>query len=409
MTRTTVFLLCFCLISFSLFSKKLKEGIYRGVLFLNEEQKAELPFNFIVQYKDKKPTITILNADERIVVDEIVLKGDSVNFRMPVFDTEFRTIRKGNTLEGVWINHYKAQKKTTRFRAVHGESRRFLSPASTPNPLFQGEWEVCFSPGLKDSTKALAIFHHTEQTDHLTGTFLTETGDFRYLEGTRSGDSLFLSAFDGSHAFLFTARYQEGTLSGNFYSGNSWQENWTGRRNSGFRLRDAESISYMKNPGETISFSFPDLEGRMVSLSDKQFENKPLIIQIMGSWCPNCMDESVYFSSLYKQYRDEGLEIIALAFERTSDPDRARSQVARLKTRLGLEYRILITLQTGKDKAGEVLPALNKITAFPTTLFLNKAHQVVKVHTGFNGPATGKEYEVYRQRTESLIRQLLKE
>jgi hypothetical protein len=83
--------------------------------------------------------------------------------------------------------------------------------------------------------------------------------------------------------------------------------------------------------------------------------------------------------------------------------------VKRLKDRLKINYEILIPQKTGKDKAGETMTALNKITAFPTTLFLNKQHQVVKIHTGFSGPATGKEYEIFKERTENLIKSLLKE
>ena len=148
---------------------------------------------------------------------------------------------------------------------------------------------------------------------------------------------------------------------------------------------------------------------KQVSLGDKKFENKPVIIQIMGSWCPNCMDESVYFSQLYKQYNNAGLEIVALAFEKTTDQDKATAQVLRMKNRLKIEYDVLVTQQTGKEKAGEVLTALNKITAFPTTIFLNREHRIVKVHTGFSGPATGSEYDIYKQRTENLVKQLLKE
>jgi hypothetical protein len=74
-----------------------------------------------------------------------------------------------------------------------------------------------------------------------------------------------------------------------------------------------------------------------------------------------------------------------------------------------MQYEILITQLTGKDKASETLSALNKISAFPTTLFLNKKHEVVKVHTGFSGPATGKDYETFKQNTEKLIDQLIKE
>lgn len=403
-----------------MFSKKLKEGNYRGILILNEAEGIELPFNFVVKYKGKKPTIIISNSDERIVVDEVSIKGDSVNFKMPVFDTEFRTVLVGDDLEGVWINNYKTNNNKIKFKASYGDSRRFifsvaskhiLQPADLDEvPNFEGRWETTFSPGTKDSSKAIGLFRRIEQTEFASGTFLTETGDYRYLEGEVNRNNLYLSCFDGVHAYLFIATYNNGAvLTGTFYSGATWKELWTARHNNAFKLSDAEEITFIKNKDEKINFTFPDLTGKQVSLSDKKYDNRPVIVQVMGSWCPNCMDESVYFSTLYKKYKDQGLEIIALAFEKTSDYNKAKNQVSRLKSRLNIEYDLLITGQTGKEKASETLSALNKITAFPTTLFLNRQHQVVKVHTGFSGPATGTEFEVYKQRTESLIRSLLKE
>lgn len=398
------------LICSSLFSKKLKEGTYRGVLFLNEQKGIELPFNFTVSYKGKKPLIVIKNADEKISVDEITIRGDSVNFKMPIFDTEFKTVLKGDTLEGFWINNYKTANNKIKFRATFGETRRFLFTPEKSKPLFEGKWEVYFSPENQSVYNAIGIFHHTEQTEHLTGTFLTETGDYRYLEGMQVGTKMYLSSFDGSHAYLFTGEYTNGLLLNcKFYAGSTWEENWSGKLNPDFKLADAEEISFVKNKDEKINFTFPDLTGKQVSLNDKKFENKPVVVQIMGTWCPNCMDESTYFSAVYKQYKKEGLEIVALAFEKTTDFEKAKTQVLRMKKRLSIDYDILITQQTGKEKASETLSALNKITAFPTTLFLNKEHKVVKVHTGFSGPATGNAYEVYKQRTESLIKSLLKD
>lgn len=392
-----------------MFSKKLKEGNYRGVLILNEEKNIELPFNFEVKYKGKKPIIIIKNADEHIIVDEINIKGDSVIFKMPVFDTEFKTIFVGDNLEGLWINHYKTIKNKIKFKATYGELNRFPFVPGKANPFFEGRWETTFSPNTTDSSKAIGVFHHVEQTDFMTGTFLTETGDYRFLEGIKSGNKLYLSCFDGSHAFLFIAELKDEKLNGTFYSGASWQEPWIAERNDSFKLTNADEITFLKNKDEKINFSFPDFNKKIVSLNDKKFENKPVIIQVMGSWCPNCMDESIYLADVYKQYHSQGLEIIALAFEKTSDFEKAKNQLLRLKKKFKMDYDILITQQTGKEKAGEVLSALNKITAFPTTLFLNKQHQVVKIHTGFNGPATGKDYEVFKQNTESFIKNLLKE
>lgn len=396
------------LVSSNLYSKKLKVGVYRGVLFLNEEKGIELPFNFQVNYKGKKPFITIQNSDERIMVDEIQIHGDSVNFRMPIFDTEFRLIRKGNDLEGFWINHYKTSNNKIKFKASFGNSQRFETiPSKFSKPLFEGKWEVTFSPESNNLSKAIGIFKHVEQSDFVTGTFLTETGDYRYLEGIRDGNFLKLSCFDGSHAFLFIAEFKNDSLqNGKFYSGSSWQENWFAVRNPDFKLSDAEEITFLNNKNAVLNFSFPDLDSNMVSLSDKKFENKVLIIQLMGSWCPNCMDESRYFSELYNSYHNKGLEIIALAFEKTNDFNRSRTQIERMQKKLNIDYPILITQQTGKDKAKDVFD-LNKVAAFPTTLFLNKQHQVVKIHSGFSGPATGEEFVIFKNRTENLINSLL--
>ncbi|MDO9000418.1 TlpA disulfide reductase family protein [Sediminibacterium sp.] len=392
-----------------MFSKKLKEGSYRAVLILNEEKGIELPFNFDVKYKGKKPTIIIKNADERIVVNEITIKGDSVNFKMPVFDTEFKTVFVNDNLEGLWINNYKTANNKIKFKATYGETNRFPFVPGKANPYFEGRWETTFSPNTKDSTKAIGIFHHIEQTDYVTGTFLTETGDYRYLEGMKNGNKLYLSCFDGSHAFLFIAELKNETLSGMFYSGATWQEPWEAKLNEKFELANADEITFLKNKDEKLNFSFPDLNKKLISLSDKKFENKPVIIQVMGSWCPNCMDESRYLADVYNKYKNEGLEIIALAFEKSTGFEKSKSQLLRLKKKLNIEYDILITQKVGKDKASETLSALNKIVAFPTTLFLNKKHQVVKINTGFSGPATGKAYEKFKEDTEALIKNLLKE
>lgn len=388
---------------------KLKPGTYRATLLLNAENNVELPFNFDVKYNGKKPIIIIKNADERISVEEIIIKGDSVNFKMPVFDTEFRTVLKGDTLVGVWINHYRKEKNVIPFKAVYNQTNRFNLAPGKANPYFEGNWEVTFSPGTNDSSKAIGVFHHLEQTDFLTATFLTETGDYRYLEGMKHGNKLYLSCFDGSHAFLFIAKHTESQFKGKFYSGSHWEENWVATQNQNFKLRNADEITFLKNKDDKLNFSFPNLNKKIISINDKKYENKPLIIQVMGSWCPNCMDESAYLSQIYKQYSKQGIEIIALAFEKTTDFEKSVKQVTRLKDKFKIDYEILITGQMGKDKASETFSALNKISAFPTTLFLNKQHQVVKINTGFSGPATGIKYEELKAEMESQIKLLLKE
>ena len=156
-----IFIVLLTLFNFS-FAAKLKTGTYRGVLILDSLNKIELPFNFDVIKKGKKLQLIIRNAEEKIVVDELKQKGDSVFFKMPVFDTEFRTKLVNDNLEGVWINHYRKEKNTVKFKAEYNNPNRFPYVPGKENPYFEGKWETTFSPGTKDSSKAIAVFHHIE-------------------------------------------------------------------------------------------------------------------------------------------------------------------------------------------------------------------------------------------------------
>lgn len=388
---------------------QIKPGIWRGVLFLNPEKQLELPFNFEIKTLKGKYQLIIHNAKERIIVDEVILKKDSFNFKMPVFDTEFRTQIIGDSiLKGVWINHTKKENKTIGFSAEYGNNMRFPFVPGKLNSFYEGKWEVTFNRGKADSSKAVGLFTHVNNSPYVNGTFLTETGDYRYLDGMMHNGKLYLSCFDGSHAFVFTAENNAtDIINGNFYSGANGYESWVANRNDTFELQDPEKLTYLKSPSENIHFSFYNTKNQKISLSDPKYKNKIVIIQIMGSWCPNCMDESAYLSELYKKYNKKGLEIIALAYERTSDKERAKKNLMRLSKRYNIGYEILLTGFTGKEKASESLPFLNKVMAFPTTIILDRQHNVKTIYTGFNGPATGKPYENYTHRTEALIEELL--
>ncbi len=386
----------------------LKPGTWRGVLLLDRERNIELPFNFDLVFKNKTQLV-IRNAGEKILVDEITMTKDSFNFKMPVFDSEFRTkITDKGAIEGVWINNARKDKNIIPFKAQFGNPNRFDFPADKPHTFYEGQWETTFSPGTADSSKALGVFKHEGGSVYVTGTFLTETGDYRYLEGMMSRGKLYLSCFDGAHAFLFTAE-SDGVniVRGMFYSGIHWQEPWEAKRNPNYKLKDPESITTLKTPDEKVSFSFPNLDKKTVTLNDEKFKNKVVIIQLMGSWCPNCMDETAYLAKLYKQYKTKGLEIVAVAYEKTDDFEKNKKNISRLKAKFGVEYEMLVTGLTGKAKASESMAFLNKVSAFPTTIILDRKHNVKSIYTGFSGPGTGKEYENYKAKTESLLTQLL--
>ena len=375
------------LILFSCTPKKnshtLRDGRWRGVLTLNDSTELILPFNFDLDLHNDSTIITIHNAEERISVTEISFNNDSVIIRMPVFDSEFRCKLSGDTLmTGNWFNHSRKDKNIIPFTATYGQTNRFDCPEIDANYPFEGKWKCLFSPTLPDSSHAIGIFKQSAHT--ATGTFMTETGDYRYLEGSVFGKYMLLSCFDGSHAFVFHAEIMEdSTIWGEFYSGIHHHETWIAWKDSTFKLRNADSLTFL-NPamrGMKVDFSFPNIENKKISLADEKFKTKVVSLQIMGSWCPNCMDETMFLSDLYRKYKSQGLEIAALAFEKTGDPEKARNNVSRLKKKYNSDYEFLITGFQPKD-ADQALPMVNHVMSFPTTIFLDKKGSVRKIRTG---------------------------
>lgn len=391
----------------------IKTGRWQGVLTLHEKQSqyglVELPFTFEAKSEHGKTSLEVLNGEERIAVDEAVIKEDSLFIKMPVFDSEFKCkIIDAGKVQGVWINHSRKDKNTIPFLAAF-IGKQPPHPSTESASKIQGKWEADFSSNSDDRSKAAGVFKE-EQSGIITGTFLTETGDYRYLTGSLTADKFYLSCFDGAHAFLFTGKVKgDSIVNGNFFSGAHWHEPWAAKRNDKFELRNPDSLTYLK-PGFTkVDFSFKNLQGKNVSLSDAAFKNKVVVIQLMGTWCPNCMDETKFLSSFYDKYKSKGLEIAALAFERTDNFEKAVSNVQRLKTKFNAKYEFLITMKTGNDQASQALPMLNKVMAFPTTIYIDKKGNVRKIYTGFYGPATGSNYLKFTEETTRFVEMLLNE
>ncbi len=410
-SATIFIVLIFSYVNNSVAQNALKQGIWHGVLHLNDT--TELPFNFEVKNKKEKLAIEIMNAEERIVVDEILLKGDSVHIRMPIFDSEFRCKHVGDSLIGNWINHSRKDKNIIPFNASVSKGAFNVKPIvyTEKKNLLIGRWKCAFSPKTSEESFAIGVFKPGNTTTKVAGTFLTETGDYRFLEGDIDDATRFrVSCFDGSHAFLFTGNFiSPDSISGDYYSGSHWHEKWVAQRNEKFELRNPDSLTYLK-PGFTkIDFNFKNLEGKNVSLTDEKFKNKVVIIQLMGSWCPNCMDETKFLTPLYDKYKSKGLEVVGLAFEKTDDLKKATTNVIRLKNHFHSNYEFLITDKTGKGQALEALPMLNAVMAFPTTIYIDKKGEVRKIYTGFYGPATGNAYTKYVEQTTLFVEKLLAE
>ena len=128
----------------------------------------------------------------------------------------------------------------------------------------------------------------------------------------------------------------------------------------------------------------------------------------MGTWCPNCRDEAVFLKEYLQSHPNSNFAVIALAFERSADSAVANAQIKVYKDKMKIPYQILDAGTNNKDAASKTLPMLNKIMAFPTTIFLDRANNIRKIHTGFDGPATSK-YEAYKKDFGTFMDELLAE
>lgn len=381
-------------------SKILAFGMYKAELTVQDNQK--LPFNFYVQSSNK---LIIYNAEEEIQVTDIRYKNDSVIIQTPVFEGYLKAKITDNGLNGEFVKE--SYDRIVPFKAIKSEHR--FEVTKEPAHQISGNWETVFSKHLEGEYIAKGIFK--QYGTSVTGTFRTTTGDYRYLQGVVDGDSLKLSTFDGAHAFLFVAKITDSTMVGEFYSGNHWKEPFVAKLNNGYELPSAEKLTYLKEGYDTLEFTFPDENNKMVSLEDKRFKDKVVILQIMGTWCPNCLDESRYLSKYYQENSNKNIEVIALAFEVAKTKEKAFQGIQRLKDKIGIEYPVLLAQIGSEDKklAHEKLPMLNHIISFPTTIFIDKKGVVRKIHTGFNGPATGKLYDDFKVEFEAYVEKLLKE
>lgn len=380
------------------------EGEWLAQINLNDS--IVLPFHFDLKHtSDSTYVFTIKNAEERIEVTDITVVGDSTKFQLPVFANYITVITTPREMRGYFHNP-DAEQYHLRFTAQYNFRERFAFLESKCCNINR-KWRVEFSPGTPEKSDGIAYF---EQNDSLiTATVMTETGDYRYLEGILSGEELRLSAFDGAHLFYFEGTVSSGQkMQGHFYSGRSFSEPFIAYRDDAFALRNADSLTYLKDGAESLEFSFPTVKGEVIALSDSRFANKPVIVQIMGSWCPNCMDETRFLNEMYTKYHSKGLEIVGLSFERARDKEAALKRVEKMQRDLNIKYPVLIGGYTRADKAGEALPMLNHVMSFPTAIYLNRNHEVVKIHTGFAGPGT-PVYKEYTETTDTFIQDLVKQ
>lgn len=384
----------------------LKYGNWRGEL---QTAGGALPFLFeLKMINDSVQEFSILNDKEVVTTRDVLISGDSIIIQMPVFESVLiATISaRGDSLIGQLMRTKYDSVNTIAFKGIAGGDSfyKFSSNAKGLPKDFSGNWEIAFAEE-DGETPALGVF--TQEGITVSGSVLTPTGDYRFLSGIADGDSLFLSGFDGSGVYMFKAHLDNSILKGHLYSGAQKITDWRGKKNDAFVLPDPKKMTHLKPGVKGFGFSLPDVNGKMISLSNPEYQNKVVILQILGSWCPNCMDETKFLAEFYTQNKSKNVEVIGLAFERTAMKEKAIDNIKKLMKYHGVTYPIAYAGTTSKEDLTKALPELEKVLAFPTTIVLDKAHNVKYIHTGFSGPGTGVHYDNFKKEFSELINGLL--
>lgn len=384
--------------------KSLKKGNWSAHLQLNPTTK--LPFKLNISGSKKHPVLTVHNAEEKIQLTSFKVINDSLQFDFPNFHSYIRfVIKNKNEISGFWTNLNKGSNYKIPFYAQQNTGNSYCLQKNQLN--LTGRWKTTFSPNTADEELAIGVFNSAAYSYELTGTFLTETGDYRFLEGQSCDSTMFLSCFDGSHAFLFEAKLKGEQMEGIFYSGKHHSAPFKANRDEKFELRNPDSLTYLVKK-EAFNFKLKDLENKDFLFPNDAYKNKVTVIQIMGTWCPNCLDETRFLKEMYDKYNKEGFEIISVCYETPNNFEEQVQKIKLLKSRLDLDFTFIVGGQANKALASEHFSMLNQIVSYPTAIFLNKKGEVVKIHTGFNGPGTGELYSDFKKETELFIQGLLR-
>ncbi len=396
----------FCCLSS--YAEKTPVSKWRAVI--HRQDNNNIVFTFEEQQKDEKTVLYVLNAGERLRVDSVRFTDDSVFIKMPVFESSFKAKTTGGKWNGVWIRGTSGEEQVMPFTAEKNDYRFALTDGPSKVNI-NGRWAVKFAGDSAGKANSIAEFR--QNGNMIEGTFLTPTGDYRFLEGVVTGNTLKMSGFDGGHAVLFTADIiDKNTIqNGKHFSGFKYSEGWSAVKDANAKVKTDEAAMFLKPGEEKLNFRFPDINGHPVSINDHRFKNKVVIVQLMGSWCPNCMDETAFLSDYYNKNKQRGIEIVALAYEYSTDFERSQKSLRKFQQRFNVQYPILITGVTVSDslRTEKTLPQLTPIKVFPSSIIIDKQGKVRKLDTGFFGPGTGEHYEAYKKEFYETVNKLLEE
>jgi thiol-disulfide isomerase/thioredoxin len=347
----------------------------------------------------------IVNGAERIPIEIKWGKDSTFKSSLPLFNTYFEGKKEKGVLTGEWVDPTRTGDYRIPFQIMKNRTRDFDTKVHVPDHF---KYKIVFED---DTVPAILDMAVVKEEFRIYGTVLTETGDYRYLQGEPLDNSKFyLSAFDGTHLFYLAGHLEGNKIDGIFMSGKHYLGKFTGEADANFQLRKADELTWMKDPKDVLKLKVSSDVKTERSFGERDWKGKVTLVQIMGTWCPNCTDESRFVKSMFEKYAAQGLQVVPVSFERGSDKQVSFTRINSQAKQMALPYPVY--LGSGADSpqkaAAIVFAQLNHVMSFPTLILVGKDGKVKKVWTGFYGPGTGVHYTEHTKEIEEAVLRLLR-
>ena len=381
-------------LSFSALAQPI-QGLWSATIAVNNQQ---IPFRIGFSGDGANVKGWFLNGDEKVLSTSGTLENGALTMRFDHYATRLEAKLQNGGLEGTYG-------KPGHLNEFHAAPYRADDAAAESAPSIAGLWDVEVNSPKGEKAWHLIVKQHGAE---VSAAILRVDGDTGTLTGSYKDGRFVLSHFSGARPALMTITpAADGQL----------EVVQNGKKLTAIRSAEARAQGLpapddpmqhttMKDPDAPLRFSFPDLNGQVVSSTDARFSGKVILVAIGGSWCPNCHDEAPYLEELYKKYHGAGLEVVGLSFEegeQLKDPARLRAFVKQY----GIEYPVLLAGEPSELNAK--LPGAANLNAWPTTFFVGRDGLVRAIHTGFAGRASGELHDEMVTEIEGTLGRLLAE
>lgn len=361
-----------------------------------------VPFRFEIVGDGAKVSASFFNGDVKFTSTSGSFAGGKLNIAWDYNAAKLEAAVHDGVIQGTYTRQGRDEKSVYPF-----EAKRFApSPLTSEDvPQIAGLWII---PTKSTKGENAWQFIVRQSGAEVSAAVLRIDGDTGALQGTYKDGRFVLSHFSGARPAVFEVKLADGSLD----LLENGKTKFTAVRADLARAKglpepsDPSKFTTVKDPTKPFSFAFHDLNGKLVTNEDPRFAGKVVLINIGGSWCPNCHDETPFLVAMYKKYRAQGLEMVALDFEEADqlkNPERLRAFIAKY----GIDYTVLLAGDTAE--ATEKLAQAQNWNAWPTTFFIGRDGMVRGAHAGFPSSASGELFDKAKEDFEAKVEKLLAE